>query len=284
MNMKNIIKLLTISLSLLVFMGCEEEFERITFDGDGTFLSFAASNPSSVPVNVGESATVAMTISTSTLSDAARTYTLVIDTDATTANTSNFTLPASVTIPAGSYFGEFDLVVTDDDNLDSTSKNIVFSLGGVDNVSMDSNVASVSIFEVCPVPETFFTGMYLIEEITPLVDGPTLSDGSIVEVTLNEDDSSGLGRVFQTEYYPDYCSGTFAPFVVNLVCNEILSISQDNLCNCGDGAGWFGPLAPGSNSTYSLTDGDDVIEVTFLNDINANCAPVETTTYRFTKQ
>jgi len=284
MNMKNLIKLLTISLSLLVFMSCEEEFERTTFDGDGTFLSFVESNPSSVPVNVGESVTAVISISTSTLSDAARTFALVLDTDATTANASNFTLPASVTIPAGSYFGEFDLVVTDDDNLGSVSKNVVFSLGGVDNVSMDSNLVSISIFEVCPVPETFFTGMYLIEEITPLVDGPALSSGSVVEVLLNEEDSSGLGRVFQTEYFPDYCSGTFAPFVVNLVCNELLSITQDNLCNCGDGAGWFGPLASGSNSTYSLTDGDDVIEVTFLNDINANCAPVATTTYRFTKQ
>lgn len=282
--MKNIIKLLTISILFIAFTGCEEELDRTTFDGDGTFLSFVSSNPSQVAINVDESVNVDLSISVSTKSSSDRTYSIEIDTDATTANMSNFTLPASVTVPSGSYFGDFTMVVSDNDDLGSEAKNIVFSLGGVDNVSMDSNITSISIFEVCPVPSTYFTGMYLIEQISAEVDGPSLSTGTVVEVTLDESDDTGLNRVFDTEYYPNYCSGTFAPFTIGLLCNELVVYNQDNLCNCGDGTSWFGPLDAGSNGTYNLNDGDDVFEVSFLDDQFENCAPVSTTTYRFTKQ
>lgn len=278
--MKNIIKLLTISILFVAFTGCDEELDRTTFDGDGTFLSFVSSNPSSVAINVDETMNVDLAISVSTLSNSDRTYTIDLDVDATTANMSNFTLPTSVTIPSGSYFGNFTMVVTDNDDLGSESKNIVFSLGGVDNVSMDSNITSISIFEVCPVPTSFFTGMYLMEQVSAELDGPTLSTGTVVEVTVDE--SSDLRRTFETENFPDYCSGTFLPFVVDLLCNEMVVPSQNNNCACADGTGYFGTAD--TNETYSLTDGDDVIFISFADDVLNDCGPTGTTTYRFTKQ
>merc|ERR1712194_78734 len=93
---------------------------------------------------------------------------------------------------------------------------------------------TVNLYLVCPVPEGLYTGSYLIEQTSPYVDGPTLSDGTIVDVTAVDNDT----RIFQSQNYPDYC-GAFRDFTFNLVCGLITIDTQDTGCSCGDPSGWF---------------------------------------------
>ena len=130
---------------------------------------------------------------------------------------------------------------------------------------------------VCNLDTDSFVGDYLIEEITPYVDGPTFADGSVVEVTVGNTDTE---RVFFTTNYPDYCS-TLNDFVLLFVCGEIIIPTQESNCACSSGAGFFGPTDSPAN--YDAND-DSVFFISFLNDVESDCAPPEVTTYKFTKQ
>ncbi|MEP0262810.1 hypothetical protein [Dokdonia sp.] len=130
---------------------------------------------------------------------------------------------------------------------------------------------------VCNLSTDSFVGEYLIEEITPYVDGPTFADGSVVEVLIGSTDTE---RLFFTPNYPDYCS-TPNDFNFLFVCGEIVVPIQESNCSCSSGADYFGPTDAPAN--YDAND-DTVFFVTFENDVQSDCASPEITTYRFTKQ
>lgn len=129
----------------------------------------------------------------------------------------------------------------------------------------------------CPVASDKFVGDYLIEQVSPYVDGPTLSDGSVVTLAVG---STSVTRVFQTANYPDYCS-TLRDFTIELICGEINIPNQNSGCACGDGGDWF--TNPTVKETYDPND-DSVFLVTFTDDAQSNCSSPAQTTYRFTKQ
>lgn len=130
---------------------------------------------------------------------------------------------------------------------------------------------------ICPIPDTYLTGMYLLEEITPYVDGPTFDDGSVTEVFVGDFSTE---RFFLTSNYPDYCT-TPNDFRFTLVCGTVVVPLQESNCACGSGADYFGPSD--NPATYDLTD-DSVFFLTFENDVQSDCAPPEDTTYKLTKQ
>ena len=131
---------------------------------------------------------------------------------------------------------------------------------------------------VCDLPTESFVGNYLIEELTPYVDGPTLSDGAVVELVIGENDDTI--RTFATTNYPDYCS-SLSDFTLQFVCGEIVTPTQNSVCACSSGAGFFGPATTVEN--YDASD-DTVFLVSFLNDVETDCGSPAITTYRFTKQ
>ncbi len=130
---------------------------------------------------------------------------------------------------------------------------------------------------VCNLSTDSFVGNYLIEEITPYVDGPTFADGTVVEVLIGNTDTE---RLFFTPNYPDYCS-TLNDFNFLFVCGEIIVPLQESNCACGNGADYFGPTDTPAN--YDAND-DTEFFVTFENDVQSDCASPEITTYKFTKQ
>ena len=150
----------------------------------------------------------------------------------------------------------------------------------------NGNIASGSFYNspfqyvtpvVCELPETSFVGDYLIEEITPLVDGPTLADGTVVTVEIGDTPTE---RFFNTTNYPDYCSSLNA-FKFQFVCGEIVVPLQNSVCACNSGADFFGPSTTPAN--YDAAD-DTVFLITFSNDVQTDCAAPVDTTYRLTKQ
>lgn len=267
---------LTLIAVAFTFTGCD--VEGTIYDGAQTLAYFNGSS-ATMEVELGGTNTTDVEIGVSTLSSVDRTLTLSVG-SASTATAGMYSFPTSVTIPANEYFTTFTVTGVDD-GLTTAGATLIISIDGIDGggagVSRDF---TLTLIEVCPVPSTMFVGDYLLEQLSPYTDGPTLSDGSVVTLT----ESGGLARSFDTENFPLYCSGTFAEFTFTLVCNETVVPSQDNLCNCGDGSDWFGAPRDGVNGTYDVTD-DSVFTIRFVDDSKNNCGlGTAETEYRLTKQ
>lgn len=272
--MKNLFKLLAVAL-LLNSCG---DFEPVIYDNqNGPALAFFNASKTNLEVVIDDVGTAEIQVGVSTLSSSDRTVTVeVVDGDVTTADPSTYSFNGSVTIPANSYFGT--LTIDGIDNGVETSKETIgLKITSADGATPSSSTHIVDIFQVCPVPDDFFTGMYLIEQVSAQVDGYSLSHNSIVEVTAN-----GASRQFQTEAYISYCAGNFFTFSVDLSCNQLIVPSQDTTCRCDDATGWWGPAI--TPETYDLVAGDQEILVTFSDDVKADCGPTAQTTYKFTKQ
>lgn len=159
-------------------------------------------------------------------------------------------------------------------------KTVVFNLeSSTLPVASFNSSYSVNVKLTCPVDETKFVGAYLIQELTPYVDGPTLNDGQVVQVSLI--DGSTSGRTFMTQNYPNYCS-PLREFNFDLVCGSVVvRANQRSTCQCTTAGLFFGPATV--NSTFNAND-DSYFEMTFTNDVTGNCSPATQTTYSFTKQ
>lgn len=124
-----------------------------------------------------------------------------------------------------------------------------------------------------------FVGDYLIEEITPLVDGYTLDSGTVVAVY-----ETGVGeRGFMTANYVSYCSTPMEfLFELNDICGQILIPGEGNQSNCSCGGNLFFTSAT-TPTSFDPAD-DTYFELTFTNDAFSDCGPPNQTTYTFTKQ
>lgn len=266
---------LTLIAVAFTFTGCD--VEGTLYDGAQTLAYFNGTS-ATMEVELGGTNTTDVEIGVSTLSSVDRTLTLSVA-SSSTATAGMYSFPTSVTIPANEYFTTFTITGVDD-GLTTAGATLVISIDGLDggNAGTQSNF-TLTLIEVCPVPSTMFVGDYLLEQLSPYTDGPTLSDGSVV--TLTED--GGLSRSFQTQNFPQYC-GSFGPFTFTLVCNETVVPSQDNRCSCGNGTDWFGAPRDGVNGTYDVTD-DSVLTIRFVDDAFNNCGlGTNETEYRLTKQ
>lgn len=162
--MKNIFKIL---LAGLLVASCGD-VEPVTFsgqEGGPNYVSFSRS-VYNLPVVRDESGSVEIMLNVSTLSSTDRTYTfeLVPNTSSLAANPATYTIPGSVTVFAGQYSGT--AVVTGEDNglVDETKKNFAIRITNLmENDDTDSNLATFSIYEVCPLGAPFM-GEYAVEQ------------------------------------------------------------------------------------------------------------------------
>jgi hypothetical protein len=123
---------------------------------------------------------------------------------------------------------------------------------------------------------TDFTGQYYIEQQSPFIAGPTLGSGTVVTLT-----GTGVTRTFVTSNFPDACPTTVNPFSFNLVCGEIVVLTQDSHCSCRGGTDFFSEAI--RNEVYDLSDDSEFL-VTFTDDSQGECNFTTQTTYKFTKQ
>ena len=262
---------------ILSVVSCKEN-ENITFDGEnGQTLAYFKSGNVDLPIILDSTGSAMIVIGTTTISSQDRTVKISIDTDNTDANTSLYSIPSmTAVIPANEYNTTFIINGVYDAILANENRKVTLKLDTVDGGIVSTDKVEITLFQHCPVDDTFFTGMYLIEQTSAYVDGPTLNDGSIVEVT-----SDGTTRKFSTQNYPDYCNA-YMDFEFKLICNDIVVGNQESVCRCTSGTDWFG--APATNSTYSIDDGDSVMYVTFADDAQGDCGTATDTTYKFTKQ
>lgn len=268
-------KIAFILIAAIFFISCDENEQKYFDNINGQTLAFFDKSSSNLEIEIDQTGSNDIQIGVTTLSSSARTISVSVDLDNSTAAVDTYTVPTTVTIPANEYFGT--LTVTGvDNNVETTPESVILKLESVENGIVSSTNHTISVYQICPIPDTFITGDYLIEQTSAYVDGPTLSDGSVVTVTAN-----GTSRTFATEAYPDYCGGTFFDLTFNLVCGEIVGQNANTTCSCGNVNDWF--TAGNTNETYDLND-DTVFFFTFTDDTQSDCGTPAQTTYRFTKQ
>ena len=268
----------------LVFTGCDDP--EIIFDGAQT-LAYFEDTSVALDVRIGTTETADLTVAVSTLSTSDRTVNVSVDEDSN-VDAANYSFNTAVTIPANSYFGTLSITGIDTPGLPTTGRNLILNIENLDG-GQAGVAASVTIriAKVCPIPETFFVGNYLMEQVTAVNsdDGGQMFENQIVEIER----TSETGRSFEAVYLEFLAIGngpTTIPFLLS--CGEILveNVSSTLLCVQGQPTIDFGP--PAVPSTYSDTD-DSVIEITITEYFSetGGCSlangPYDTT-FRFTKQ
>lgn len=274
MKKLNFLKIGLLSLFVIALSCDNGDDNQVKYEGE-SLLHFNKISESVSIVNGGDNVDVNIEYSTIAPVSGNSTVSLVFDQDKSTAVLNeDFIIVGDDEISAGEVTGT--LVVRYLSSSSALSTVAVFNL--------QSNSLAKAAFKqeftinstlTCPIPSTSFVGDYLIEEITPFVDGPTLAHNTVVSLVA----TSNSGRSFMTTNFPNYCSSLMA-FNFDLVCGKTVSRTMQGNCSC-NGNYFFKEAA--TNSTYTASD-DSVFELTFTNDSESDCGSPVQTTYRFTKQ
>lgn len=281
---KYIIILVGILISFNFYSCSDSQEDRINFDpASGQTLLTFSSTTIDLPVLVGEQNTIEIPINSTTISSSERTFPVSLDLESSTADASIYSV-GQVVIPANSHIGSLAVTGVDNDLLTDLPVSLFIELNDGEGYLGEGTIR-VNIFETCDtenytVPDGFMIGDYLIEEITPFVDGPTFSNNTIVSVYI-PDGADNLTRAFMTFNYPDYCQ-TESQFIFNLLCGKVLVPNDVNQSNCSCGGNlWFNNAEV--PESFDIND-DTEFFLTFTNDPYADCLPAAQTTYKFTKQ
>lgn len=274
--MKRAYKLTFVLASLLALASCEDPEPTIYNGGtnDDSFVAFTNS-VYSLPVIRDEEGSVEITLQASKLSDADRTYNLVIDEEASTADPSIYTFPTSVTIPAGEY--EASVVVEAvDEGVTATNQTIVFSISNLAEGTefTDDETVTINIFEVCPLQDEFL-GDYVFNQTSGSLTGggntiTLFEQGGIVTL---EAGSNEYERVINDVWYPDYFEEPVT-FVINFTCGQTFVSTNELNSYCSTDAEEnpiFYEYGQGAVPGTYNTNNDAIITVNVKQDLTSTC-------------
>lgn len=159
--MKKHFFLLIMALSLSVFVGCDYDDEYTP----PNYVTFEKPTYGLI-VNEGQSSTMNVTVYTANITNSDRTFDISI-LPSTTLSAAAYTIPTSVTIPAGTNEATFTVEVSDT-NLNNAGDKLIFKLGEERGLStgpvLSANAgrfSTVNITRVCPFE---IAGEYMITE------------------------------------------------------------------------------------------------------------------------
>ena len=118
---------------------------------------------------------------------------------------------------------------------------------------------------VCPVPDDYFLGSYLMERISTEEDPFFPAFGQAIDTEMVTVTGMGSARAFEFTYFPDPDLGFSSPYTMSLIlsCNNFLvsgTITPGNgTLGCGDGSIGQTSVVP---TMYDLAN-DDVLEIGF---------------------
>lgn len=258
--MKKLIYFLAIIVSVSTLTSCE--YETRLYEGNQT-LAYFPELTSRVEVELNTtSTTITIPVNASTLSDADRTVNITVE---GSAAANQYSVANQVTIPAGSYFGSLELTgfITD---LTTSGVNLTFTLeDGIDAGGVASSRTHTStIVLICPIPDTYFTGSYLIEQQTGSAPFASIQPAFGTQ-TVDVQVSSGTSRTFDFLYSPLNFQSDFA-MTLNLVCDtfQVFGDIQSGSLSCDGGNTQIGQRNSATVSTYDLAD-DSTFSI-FFND------------------
>lgn len=278
--MKTLFKL---SILALLFASCDE-VEPTIYNGNAatnpTLLGFSASGYS-LPVERNSTGSVDVILNSSTVSNVDRTYNIEVipGTGSNAANPATYTVPATVTIPAGSYQGTLTITGQDNNLVDENIKIFTIRLAETNGANIDNDIAQISIFEVCALLDDF-TGNYEMDQLSAIFApaGVTALDEGVKAVTVG---SNPFERVFTAEPYPGF--GLPEQVVrMSFTCDGVFLARDINTgigCS-GNNIQFVRSTIPG---TYNTAD-DTVFELRFVENSTNSCgaSPIQAR-FRFTK-
>ncbi|WP_417368106.1 hypothetical protein [Flavobacterium beibuense] len=275
--MKNFLKIFCLAA---IVASCDD-VEPTVFHGEDpsnvTLLSFS-DDVYSLPVERDANGSVTVYFNSSTVATSDRTFNVEVVPGS--ADSQTYSLPSTVTIPAGQYQGIIEIQGTDNNLVDEEVKTFTIKISDSDfnNESLGFTEALVRVFEVCPLIADF-TGTYQLESISSMFSDLSLFDPT--EVTLSVG-SNAYERVFSAKPYPGY---NVPEFDFNLIfqCDYVnLSGSIDTGlgCNEGNSLKWAGSDNP---AVYNTED-DSVINVNITENTSNDCNQTPTeSSFRLTK-
>ncbi len=251
--MKKIIIPLLVTLSF-IFHSCSET-ESPIYDGSQTLVYFDSTS-SRLEIVIDESGSIDLTIGASTLSSSDRTVNVSIDEASTTADPAMYSFNSTVTIPANSYTGTLTLNGVDV-GLTTAGVTIGLKIDSIEGGIASTRLHQITMVEICPIPEDFMVGDYLIEQQSGV--GPFSSIVSVFDVQTVTIPGDGTIREFDFLYSPSTFASDFH-MVLTLVCNtfQIDGNIQSGSLSCNGGATQIGQGNATTESPYDLTD-DSVI-------------------------
>ena len=195
----------------LIVTNCE--YEPVIYDNvNGQSLLSFDRTTLDVPVDIDTGnfeRSQEITVLISTISSEDRTF-QVAASDESTVDPSNYQLPTSITVPADSYSATFSIDFQDAD-LETVTETLILELTG-EGVSFDAPL-TLNVFQVCPIPDTYFVGAYQCFDVTSRFGIPNFDE--VVDVQIGD---TATSRVFTTNWFngPDF------QVTLNLVCNQLI--------------------------------------------------------------
>lgn len=273
--MKLSIKYLILGLAVAILASCSDDDGHV-YDGNAdhnqTLVRFGKTTYK-FEVPRDSSTILDVQVLASTKSDSDRTFNVEVVDSVTTANPDTYTLPETVTIPAGEYIGHL-AVEGVDNNLVETSPSEIVTLKLSDpnpssNRVLESNITELKQYEVCPPPEDFLVGKFMLtnvdEHLGPGNDTHNFGEG---EVTLSIGETSSE-RVFTATALPGF--GSPQSFSFSLICGEIVFEENPIPVQCDQGI-VYGPAGEGNNATYDTNTYDDSeVTIYYQSDYTNDC-------------
>lgn len=138
-----------IPIGFMAILSCDS-----TNDFEGEILNWVVfERNTTITVDPGGSAEQTIKVYTSKIYDTDRVFNLIVDSDNTTANPDAYTIPASVTVPANSNSGSFNVSVLGE-NVDPEGEDILaITITSDTEEDLISEPIELRLEQVCPHPE-----------------------------------------------------------------------------------------------------------------------------------
>ncbi len=265
------------------FASCGDA-DTTVYNGDAsnqTFLSFSSA-VYNFPIEIDATGSLDVILNSTTVQDFDRTFPITIVAEETTADPLTYTLPSSVTIPAGSYQGILHLDGVDNGLEEARVLTITFE-NTQEGAVLDSNKAIINVKQFCPIEPGKFEGNYRLEQTSaPSGFGPAFDDQTVSIARIGDENS--VTRQFSGIYLESAGGSSDLVFTFDLLCGlaTINQIGDSGLSCDGETNITIGPSA--NAGSYDPEDDSEffVTFTEFVTDGGCGQGPVQTT-LKFTK-
>jgi hypothetical protein len=280
-----------VALFSLSLISCDD-FEPTVFNGDNTnnqsLVGFASAQLN-LAVPIDSESELEVTVNVSTISDTDREYQIsIVEPEEDAENIAfpeTYNLPNTVTIPAGEYQGIFTIEGFDLGLVEPQARTFEIMLSSSNNNDVFSvQSATVSVFEVCPVPPDFLIGEYQIADDVATVGPNNGTENFAAETITITQGETETDRVFVAGILPAFAGDI--EITLSLVCNEFVLRDVPVGLTCdGETSYIFTSAANGNNSNavYDAENEQTTYTIFYTEDPNGSCGGPFLSSFSLTK-
>ena len=281
-------KILKINAILLIVMlalaSCEEKDPEI-FDGENTdnqVLTGFSDEQYNLPVALDSTGVVEVNVETTTISEQDRVFDIdTINTgDENEAFPETYSIPSTVTIPAGEYIGTFTITGEDNDMVETSPRFVEIELSSQSDDPLYSiQQTQIRVFEFCPVPNDFLVGEYNLEDASATI-GPGNDSANFASETVTiEIGETSTERVFTATILPGIAGEE--QVTLDLICNEFILREIDPGIACTDPPYIY--VEASNKTTYDIFNPQDEYVINYTEDPEGSCGGPFNSSFRLSK-